>query len=413
MASRSLILFAAVFTLTAASLTSAGESKTPAVTFHPHAQERARFEILPDRATMFGGDVVGGWRIGNRARLGLEARFGKVASVMVQLQDVRTWGSEVNAANGGEGTLFDYAADGLDLHQAYGQLRFGDVRLRVGRQEIAWHGQRLIGSVLWSHQGRSFDAVRVVADHDKVGYDLFYAPLLDRPVLGDTTFTPGQDAHLVAFRAGPRAGDAFALDGLFVGRIDLGIEAFLGTFGVHAKGKVSAFSWEAEAYGQVSKNPAETYGAYMFGVRAGGDLGERHYLGGGIDLLSGTNDSGSVRAFDTLFATNHKFYGHFDAYLALPAHTSGQGLLDGMINTRFGLHETVKLSFDAHVFASAVSPEGSSAFHGVELDTNLEYKPWKVLTLMTGVWVYVPGGFWGEAVKPELGAYLSTDFQFK
>jgi len=404
MASRTLtsLLFLAL------TLPALAEEATPPVTFHPHAQERARFELLQDRTF---GEPVTGWQIGNRARLGLEARFGEAALVLVQVQDVRTWGSEFNAATGGEGSLFDYDADGLDMHQAYGQLNLGNVGLRIGRQEIAWHGQRLIGSVPWAHQGRSFDAARIFGEHDKLGYDLFYAVLLNRPITGDTTSTAGDDAHLIAFRAGPRLGKSLALDGLFIGRFDQGTDSFLGTFGAHAKGQAGAFVYEAEAYGQVGKDPADSYGAYLFGVRAGAELAGGHRVGGGFDLLSGTSDSGSVRAFDTLYATNHKFYGQFDAYLAPPVHTAGEGLIDGMVQTRFKLHPQVKLMFDAHVFASAAAQD--EAFHGVEFDTNLSWKPFKVVTVATGVWVYVPGAFWGSDLDPSVGAYLSTDFQIK
>ena len=385
------------------------EAKEPKVTFHPRVQERARFEVLPGP---FSGDPVGGWQVGNRARLGLEARFGKAVSAYVEVQDVRTWGSEYKADTLSEGTFFDWVADGLDMHQAYGQVDFAGAHLRIGRQEIAWHGQRLIGTVGWAQQGRSFDAVRFFAERETVGYELFYAVLLNRPVGGDTEHTVGEDAHLVAFRAGPRLGDALQLDGLFIGNMDQGTNSFLGTFGVHAQGKVNAFAWQAEGYGQAGRVPGDTYGAYMFGVRAGGNLAGGHYIGGGFDLLSGTNDDGSVRTFDTLYATNHKFYGHFDAYLAMPKHAPN-GLLDPQLNTRFALHERVKLKVDVHVFASADNPEGGEAFHGVEVDTNIGIKPIKPLTLAAGVWVYVPGAHWGEDLTPSLGAYFSTDFQFK
>ena len=416
MANRTLIpVFLLLITLGLPTLALAegDEAKEPKVTFHPRVQERARFELMPGP---FSGDPVGGWQVGNRARLGLEARFGKAVSAYVEVQDVRTWGSEYKADTLSEGTFFDWVADGLDMHQAYGQVDFGGAHLRVGRQEIAWHGQRLIGTVGWAHQGRSFDAVRFFAERETVGYELFYAVLLNRPVGGDPDSTVGDDSHLVAFRAGPRLGDALALDGLFIGNMDQGTNSFLGTFGVHAKGKVSAFAWEAEGYGQVGRIPGDTYGAYMFGIRAGGNLGGGHYVGGGFDLVSGTNDDGSVRTFDTLFATNHKFYGHFDAYLAMPKNAPN-GLINPQLNTRFALHERVKLKVDVHVFASADNPEGAEAvggaFHGVEIDTNVGIQPIEPLTLAAGVWVYVPGAHWGEDLTPSLGAYFSTDFQFK
>ncbi len=395
----------------------AGAEVTPAVTFHPSVQERARFELLPDRT--FSGDGAGAWQVGNRARLGLEARFGGHLSVFVQIQDVRTWGSEYNAKNLGEGTLFDWVANGLDVHQAWGQVNLpgAGAQLRIGRQEIAWHGQRLIGSVLWAHQGRSFDAIRFSGEPGKVGFDLFYAVLLNRPVASSDTFDRWEDGHLVALRAGPRLGDPLTLDGVFIASLDQGNDRVLTTFGAHARGKAGAFSYEVEGYGQAGRDDTVSHAAYLVGLRAGATLagGPTPYIGGGFDLVSGDDDPTDdvVRTFDTLYATNHKFYGHLDAYLALPVHTRGEGLIDGQLNTRFELCEKAGLAFDTHVFASAAPAESDAAFHGLEFDLNAKVKPWTPLALSAGVWVYVPGAFWGDDPSPEVGAYLSTDFQVK
>lgn len=48
------------------------------------------------------------------------------------------------------------------------------------------------------------------------------------------------------------------------------------------------------------------------------------------DHLSGDDDpsDGTVRVFDTLFATNHKFYGLADYFLNIPVQTVGRGLQD-------------------------------------------------------------------------------------
>ncbi len=436
MANRSLILFALFIAITLLPGVAAAQKKTggqstdpklgqqpaaeekkeePAVTFKFHGQERARFELMPEK--QFDGGSPGYWQIGNRARIGLQADFGKVASVFVQVQDVRTWGSEYNAANDGEGTLFDPVANGLDMHQAYGQLNFMyDIKARVGRQEIAWNGQRLIGAVGWSHQGRSFDAVRIWKDSDPFGFDVFYALMLNRPVSSTDTNNRWKDQHLIALRAGPRVGDALKLDGLAIVNIDAATELNRVTFGVHGTGNASIFAWEAEAYGQVGSDSGVDYRAFMFGVRAGVNLsgGPNPYIGGGFDYLSGDDDATdtTVKTFDTLYATNHKFYGHMDLYLAIPAHTRGEGLIDGQLNTHFKFSKKVGLKFDAHVFASAQPASGSSAFHGLEFDTNAYWKVHKVVKVMGGVWVYAPGD-WFAGDDPEVGLYAMTDFNFK
>ncbi len=383
----------------------------PAVSFTPSIQERARAEVFADKT--FSDELTDYWQVGNRARIGLAASFGAQVSGFVQAQDVRTWGSEYNASSLGEGTLTDYSADGLDMHQGWGQLASADgsLTLRIGRQEIAWHGQRLIGSVLWAHQGRSFDAARLQLKKEKLGAEVFYAKLLERPVNGDDSSGIKKDAHLVALRAGPRMGDSLNLDLLAINRIDQAAGGFLTTAGAHGKGKSGNFAWEAEGYAQFGSGDAASYLAWMAGLRAGLNIG-KPYLGLGFDYLSGDDDPADdqVKVFDTLYATNHKFYGHFDAYLNIPAHTVGEGIIDGMVQTRFALTEKWKLKLDGHMFMSA-APAGE-AFHGVEFDLNTAYKPVEVFTLSGGAWLYVPGAYWGADASPQLAAYLMTDFQF-
>ena len=78
----------------------------------------------------------------------------------MQLQDVRIWGEETS-------TLGDFRADNFDLHQGFIQADFGEdgwLGTRVGRQEVNLGGQRLVGAVGWTQQGRSFDGVRVRTD---------------------------------------------------------------------------------------------------------------------------------------------------------------------------------------------------------------------------------------------------------
>ncbi len=52
-------------------------------------------------------------------------------------------------------------------------------------------------------------------------------------------------------------------------------------------------------------------------------------IGVGIDYLSGddgTDDDYNV--FNTLYATNHKYYGFMDYFINLPNDTYGKGLMD-------------------------------------------------------------------------------------
>jgi hypothetical protein len=63
--------------------------------------------------------------------------------LFVQLQDSRQFGEETS-------TLADGSADNIDFHQAdlkLDQLSSARLSLTLGRQELAYVGQRLIGAV--------------------------------------------------------------------------------------------------------------------------------------------------------------------------------------------------------------------------------------------------------------------------
>ena len=66
-------------------------------------------------------------------------------------------------------------ADSLGLRQAYVSL--GDVEngwaLRVGRQELSFGEERLVGASNWSNVGRTFDAVRMIFNSPGFRLDAF------------------------------------------------------------------------------------------------------------------------------------------------------------------------------------------------------------------------------------------------
>tara|TARA_B100000959_G_scaffold261111_1_gene298329 strand:- start:1085 stop:1612 length:528 start_codon:yes stop_codon:yes gene_type:complete len=111
-------------------------------------QVRSRWELRDSDGVQSDGLTA------TRTRASVHARLEGGVSASMQWQDVRVWGEEGN-------TLGDYSGDQIDLHQGWVQFAdFADmgVDLRLGRQEIAFGGQRLVGTVGWTHQGRSFDA---------------------------------------------------------------------------------------------------------------------------------------------------------------------------------------------------------------------------------------------------------------
>lgn len=129
-----------------------------------------------------------------RARLSATAKSNEDTTVKITIQDTRTFGksdaltagaTSVNA-NGGP-ALTDTGNNTLDVHEAYlnvDKLAGLPVSLKVGRQELAYGDQRLIGAFGWSNNGRSFDAIKLGYKMDMVNADVFLASISDGATTG-------------------------------------------------------------------------------------------------------------------------------------------------------------------------------------------------------------------------------------
>ena len=109
----------------------------------------------------------------HRTRLNLDKSIDK-ADIHVQLQYSGSFGD----------TNVD-ADDVLSVHQAHSTLHFGeagDVKdLQVGRFEMSYGDETLIGAANWSNVGRTFDGFRYSSKGagDDYGFDVFYTNLTD------------------------------------------------------------------------------------------------------------------------------------------------------------------------------------------------------------------------------------------
>ena len=346
----------------------------------------------------------------HRARLGMEGMFKHRFGVFAQVQDVRLYGEEVN-------TLGDFSADGLDMHQAYARVFLIDeLEFRAGRQEIGWQNHRLIGTVGWIEQARSFDALRGIFTHDLVKAEAFFSRVGedDAPTINPATGNPAHPsdrnvaATYVQLTPMPEVSPAL----VFVTNTDEDHDGSY-TIGAFVSGKTEVgFSYSAEGYYQFGDpiGPEDSRKAYMLGASAkmAIDVATKPFIGMVFDWVSGDGNQTdtTVRAFDTLYATNHKFYGEMDFFLNLPVHTQGRGLVDvapqiGFKPIKGGL---AQLTF--HHFRAAADPPTVAAtsdgerpqVFGNELDIKLAYSPWKKLGFDLVYAVFSPGDIFKAGV---------------
>jgi hypothetical protein len=230
--------------------------------------------------------------------------------------------------------------DAWDLHQA--NIKLGDperfpLSLQVGRQEMIYGDEHLIGIGDWGDTGRSFDAIRVRASFGKASWvDLFTSRVV---IARDDYFNESNDEDQFS---GIYAASQDLLTGLdtqayFLARnvgagspnaIAQGIggpsERDVYTYGIRLKSLPGMFyGWDftAEGLGQFGnvvtdgvKRDLQAFAFFgNFGYTFEKTWGQPR-IGLGYDYGSGDSDpdDGKQETFEQLFGTNHAYYGVMD-----------------------------------------------------------------------------------------------------
>jgi len=380
----------------------------------PHAQYRIRYRHHE------GHDFAAGSvndTLRHRARLGMSVMWQKMLGVTVQLQDVRTFGEETN-------TLGDYHADGFDLHEAYAVVApFQHSAFRLGRQEIRVENERLVGAVDWSEQGRSFDALRFLYRADGLNLDGFYAKVREQSIVRpqDQGSIPAANRHLLGANLHQDLMSEFRAGLVVLADHDRNDGRRQHTVGAIAGGEIAELlRYEGEGYYQFGGAYGDvSYSAFLAAakLRLTFDIPTKPFLEAYGAFLSGDDNPDDLtrRTFETVYATNHKFYGEMDFFLDIARDTQERGLRDigGMVGA--SPFEGFKLHAAYHLFqAMAERADGLETF-GHELDVKGVYRFWKHARVALLYGVFFPGDIKKRGVvdpRAEHFAYSTLDVKF-
>lgn len=369
-------------------------------TLTPVVQVRPRLELDTLRD---GASGNGEWAISQRARIGVAAEAPHFLALVV-VQDVRVWGSEAD-------TLKDFVGDAMDVHEAWARYRTGDgFNLTIGRQELAFDEQRLVGAVDWTQQGRAFDAARIWGRSGPWNGELAAAVLTEGALAGT-----GKDKDKVALllRGGwdpikeDRPG---VVDLVSITESDASAEQLRETVGLYASGATGPLSGRIEGYAQLGSMAKSDYSGWMAGVQ--GTLAPK--MGGKpkftlwFDNLSGDDDvtDSKLKAFQSPFGTNHKFYGIMDVMcFSEGCWVDGRGLRDAAFKFEIMPVAKVKLNLDAHAFlAAAEQTSGQDSSLGQELDLWAAGPVGKNVTLSGGA-----SALMRPDLDPDMWAFVMLD----
>ena len=324
----------------------------------------------------------------------------------VQVQDSRVMGTEpstmANTAN-------------LDLHQAYFELSdflFDGFSVKAGRMEAAYANERLVGAVDWNNIGRSFDGVTLIYRGKNYQADFFTFVERERQQPGDRN-----DLFFLGNHWKLKFSESFTLQPFIYYQKFMPADSLSRfTVGFHSSEVFGNFFGEVE-------------GAYQFGdLKTGGkktsisaflaavnvkyviDAPTKPAIGAGIDIISGDKDAADDKygQFNTLYATNHKFYGFMDYFTDLPAHTGNKGLMDIHFNAGFAPADKWSFYLSAHIFNTmedvTLLPGKTSKALGTEIDATFTWKYNANLTFNGGGGIFSPG----ELFKTTRGDKMST-----
>lgn len=373
-----------------------------------------------------------------RARVNVTATPSENFRGFVQIQSSRVFGDSALSGTFGPGnTARGIAADDEDiaLHQGYLDIMGNDLTFRVGRQEMIFGDQRLVGALGWSNRGRSFDGASLIHDTDSHKATLFFH-LIQRNAAGTTTLAlsplpPTPPATVAVTLGAPGNNDPmFFGANLTLKEVGNGVDVYLFGFvdrdgqtintvaGVPVKVQDGNLAFATLGF-RTKSMPKDGFGYDLEGAVQGGendDVGIMAFAGHaafgfGVDselapkvlveynIASGDNpNTRRDTAFKNLFPTNHNKYGYIDFMGWSNMHNLRGGLSAEIV-------ENLRLAADYHLFlayeeqgaigagraALAAVPGRTSKHFGQEVDILATYKHDKFFSALAGYSVFFPG----------------------
>jgi hypothetical protein len=366
-------------------------------------QLRTRAEFRDGQGTPLSKGAKPAFFLSQRSRLSALFNSTRIRT-QVSLQDVRVWGQDVSTIN--RTTVQEL--NGIMLHEAWAELLLSDtsnkrlmMTMKIGRQELVYDDQRLVGNLDWLQQARRHDAAVFRFERSNIKLHAGFAFNQNKENNAGTMYNntpPG------AYAATTNGGTMYkSMQFLWANRaLKQGSLSFLffadqfsrfsndsvnsiptkvyknGTWGryttgVHLEKKFGSLSTTTSAYYQFGLNASgQQTSAYL------GSVGLSHKIRNslvavGVDYTSGSSSSTNNKTFDPLYGTPHKFWGLMDYFYAGNGFGKG-GLLDAYVRYKFQPSKKLNFVTDLHLFRSASAiPSTNTKTLGQELDVVANY----------------------------------------
>lgn len=385
-------------------------------------QVRPRTELRDGQGTLQKKGDDAALFTSQRARL--NAGFtGYRFKVFLALQDVRVWGQDQSSINR---TTTD-ANDGFMLHEAWGEIFLNDtvskiknLSLKIGRQEISYDDQKVIGGLDWLQQARRHDAV--VLKFANKGWIADIGAAFNQN--SEKTVGTVYNGIPTAYGAGTNGiGTMYkSFQYAYVGKKfffgDLSFLFFKDDFnkyvtvaavktpvqGVWSRTTTGLYynanltrkiNLTGSYYYQGGRNKdGRVLSANLASITSTVQVSRKLFIGPGVDYLSGTDGTKAVTAdsrsnlFDPLYGTPHKFWGGMDYFYAANGFGS-QGLLNYFLKAKYNAKDNLIFFAELHGFEAANNVSNGAggtqtSYLGTELDLKMSYNFTKLINIEAG-----------------------------
>ena len=343
----------------------------------------------------------------DRFRLNATVRPSKSLAFVVQGQDARAF----DKTTGSQVAPF---RNTLDLRMAYGEIGSNST-VRVGRQELAFGEQRLLGPLPWTNTARSFDGARVTMKSRIGQIDAFAASIV---TINPAGFDKSGAGNLLSGVYGSLTAviPKQVVEPYFLWRQSRDVAAELGglaplhqaTTGLRIAGKLpAALDYSGELAVQTGSVGPDDVRAWAGHSAIGKTLtgagwhprifGEYNYASGDADRTDGTRGT-----FDQLYPTGHDKLGLADqigwrnirdARAGVEIKPSAKWQVAGSYHS-FWLASPTDALYSASGTLVSRSPVGIAGRHvGQEIDGQLAYAYSPQLQIGAGYAHLIPGEF--------------------
>lgn len=336
------------------------------------------------------------------------------------VQDVRVWGQDVSTIN--RTTTQDN--NGMMIHEAWAEIVLTDtsnkrynLALKLGRQELIYDDQRLIGNLDWLQQARRHDAavIRFASPGWMLHGGFAYNQNRENASGSKYNQTPAGN-----YAGNTNAGSIYkSFEYVYANRkYKNGNVSFLffsdqfNKYHISIENNVPVKTWDngawsrfttgfytmnnlgktgiiASAYYQTGHTSAgQKLSAVLLSVNLLYNVDKKWTVCPGIDYTTGGASGNTSRAFDPLYGTPHKFWGLMDYFYA-GSNFGNKGLTDYYVKVKYKPSGALQFSADVHQFFSAAAVydnagNGLSKNFGTEADIIASYDLTKIIGFEVG-----------------------------